>query len=391
MKIMVCSDLAPPYTGGGESYMTSLSHSLVRLGHEVYWFTSRLPGTKDYEYLEGIHVCRVPIFLSTFYKFPGRQSFPLTGLLPAIRLAMRMNVLQFNTFVAGTFGWLVAKASRKPCLLYCHEMFGDLWRRIGQNSIEKHLYPKVEKFIATSPYDYFACPSEYSKKTLIQAGAASRNISVIPHGVDFSLFNPEARGDALRKSLGLEGFRLLGFTGRLAVKRTGQSKNLVALIEAVKYVVNELPDAKLVLGGFGFEDISPIIRRLGVEEHVVCAGARSFIDVPSFISMCDVVVCPALADGFCFLLAEASACGKPVVATREGAHPERVVDGVTGVLTDGSSEGLAEGVVKVLSDQDFSEKLGRNGAEYARDQYSWERSAKRHLEIYEEIIKKYAS
>jgi len=302
---------------------------------------------------------------------------------------MRMDVLQFDTFIAGTFGWLVSKASRKPSLLYCHEMFGKLWRRIGQNSFERHVYPEIEKFIAASPYDWFACPSEYSKMTLIEAGAASRKISVIPHGVDFRIFNPEARGDALKKSLGLEGFRLFGFTGRLAVRGTGQSKNMAALIEAVKYVVNELPDARLALGGFGFKDIAPIVRRLGVEKYVVYAGARSFADVPSFISMCDVVVCPALTDGFCFLLAEASACGKPVVATREGAHPERVIDGVTGVLTDVSAEGLAGGVVKVLSDQDLCEKLGRNGGEYARQQYSWERSARRHLEVYQELMKQH--
>jgi len=302
---------------------------------------------------------------------------------------MRMDVLQFDTFIAGTFGWLVSKASRKPSLLYCHEMFGKLWRRIGQNSFERHVYPEIEKFIAASPYGWFACPSEYSKMTLIEAGAAGRKISVIPHGVDFRIFNPEASGEALKKSLGLDGFRLFGFTGRLAVRGTGQSKNMAALIEAVKYVVNEFPDARLVLGGFGFKDIAPIVRRLGVEKYVVYAGARSFADVPSFISMCDLVVCPALTDGFCFLLAEASACGKPVVATREGAHPERVIDGVTGVLTDISAEGLAGGVVKVLSDQDLCEKLGRNGGEYARQKYSWERSARRHLEIYQGLMKQH--
>lgn len=387
---MVCSDLAPPHMGGEESYLTSLSHSMTRLGHEVYWLTSRLPGTKSYERLNGVHICRVPILLSSFYLFPGRQTFPLTGLLPAISLARRMNVLQFNTFVAGTFGWIVAKASKKPCLLWCHEMFGKLWRRIGQNSIEKHVYPKVERFIATSPYDYFACPSEYSKITLIETGAVSRRIAVIPHGVDFRIFKPEARGDVLKKSLGLAEFRLFGFTGRLAVKGTGQSKNLVALLQAVKYIVKELPDARLVLGGSGFEDIAPIIRRLGVEKYVFYAGSRSFEDIPNFISMCDVIVCPAVADGFCFLLAEASACGKPVVATKEGAHPERVVDRVTGVLTEASPEGLAEGVVKVLSDHDFCERLGRNGAEYARQQYSWEKSAKRHLAIYEKIVKQHS-
>ncbi|MGH9922282.1 MAG: glycosyltransferase [Nitrososphaerales archaeon] len=55
-------------------------------------------------------------------------------------------------------------------------------------------------------------------------------------------------------------------------------------------------------------------------------------DNPRFLKSCNVV-CPALSDGFCFLTAEVSACGLPVVTTNVGAHSERVIDEKTGILT----------------------------------------------------------
>jgi glycosyltransferase involved in cell wall biosynthesis len=264
-------------------------------------------------------------------------------------------------------------------------MFGKLWHKIGQNLVERRIYPYIEQFIATSPYDWFACPSKYSRRTLIEAGADEARISIIPHGIDLQLFNPNVDGKSLRSKFGLEKCKLFGFTGRLGVRGIGQSKNLVMLIEAVKYVVKEIPNAKLVLGGSGFHEILPFIRRFGVEKHVVYTGKRRFEEVPNFIAMCDVVVCPATADGYCFLLAEASACGKPVVATNAGAHPERVIHGITGFLTDLTPEALAEAVIKVLTDGGLAKKLGEKGVEFSR-KFGREKSLTMHLEMYKKIM-----
>lgn len=381
---MICSDLAPPYIGGGESYVINLGSRLVKLGHEVHWVTSKLPNTKYHEIYQGIYIHRVPILFSKHYLFPGRQFFPLTGLLPAMKLAKRVDVLQFNTFVAGTFGWLVSKFSEKPCLLWCHEMFGELWKKIGRNLLEKEIYPYVEKFIACSSYDWFACPSNYSKRTLIKAGAPKEKITVIPHGIDFEMFHPNIRSN-LKRKFGLEGYKLFGFTGRLAVVGTGQSKNLLMLLEATKYIVKQIPNARLVLGGSGFNELKPYIEKLGIKKYVVYTGRRPFKEVPRFLSMCDCIVCPAIADGYCFLLAESSACGKPVVATNVGSHPERVINNKTGILTSLTPEDLAEGIMKVLNNPALAKKFGANGAKYTQ-KFTWESSVEKHLEVYNNIL-----
>ena len=384
---MICSDVAPPYIGGGETYVIELGKELIKFGHEVHWLTSKLPKTRNYENYYGIHIHRIPILFSRYYYFPGRQSLPITALIPAVKLAKKMDVLQFNTFIAGAFGWLIGKLSKKPCLLFCHEMFNELWRLIGQNIIEKGLYPFIERIIANAPYDHVMCPSNYSKDTLIKIGLKEDKISVIPHGIDFTIFNPHVSGNEFRKMYKLEGKLVVGFTGRLSLKGTGHSKNLKLLLNAMKLVAKRIPNVKLALGGSNFEGIAPYIKSLKLENHITYIGKMPRLYVPKFIAMCDLIVCPAITDGFCFLLGEASASGKPVVATNRGAHMERVINAYNGLLTNPDPHDFADAIIKVLSDEELAKKLGKGGETYAK-KFSWEVSAKKHIQLYEKFQRK---
>src|SRR3990172_694460 len=188
MKITVSTDLAPPYVGGGESYVINVASRMAQLGNDVHWITSRIPGAAKEEDYNGIKMHRVRILFTKQYKFPGRLTYAFTSIPAAIGLGKKSDVLQFNTFVAGFSGWLIAKLSGKPSVLFCHEFFRDKWKHLGQNFVERDLYPFVEKFMSHMPYDAFACPSEYSKQTMIDAGAPAEKIRVIPHGIDFEVF-----------------------------------------------------------------------------------------------------------------------------------------------------------------------------------------------------------
>ncbi len=384
MKIMIMSDLAPPYMGGGESYVIQLGTHLTKLGHEVHWLTSKIPKTKWYENYQGIHIHRIPIIFSKKFLFPGRQTFPFMAALQKLDFVKEMDVVQANTLVAAYSGWRIAKKHNKPSLLFCHEFFGDLWKRIGQNILEKKIYPEMEKRIARSPYHWYACPSEYSKSTLIKAGASEDKITVIPHGINFDLYNPNADGTYFRRKFKLEKFKLFGYLGRLRIKKIAQSKNLVTLLEATKMVAKEIPDARLVLAGAGYEEMVPILKRMDLEKDVIYLGNIPYEDNPKFLKMCDLVVCPALSDGFCFLLAEASACGVPVVATSLGAHSERVINGKTGLLTQPIAESLADSIIEVLNDENKAEQFGQEAQKHSKD-FTWERSSQKHLEIYEKL------
>ena len=362
--------------------MTELGSQLVAMGHEVHWLTSKIPRTKELEDYEGIKIHRVPILFSSKFLFPGRQTFPFTALMN--RLDFEVDVVQANTLVAGYSGWRIAKKKKKPSLLFCHEFFGDLWKAIGQNALERKIYPELEKRIARSPYDLFACPSEHSKSTMVDAGTPSEKITVIPHGIDHSLYNTFADPNYFRKKLRLEKYKLFGYLGRLRVKQTAQSKNLPMLLEATKIVCKKVPQARLVLAGAGYDELEPLVRKNGLEKSIVYAGDIPYDENAKFLKMCDVVVCPAVSDGFCFLLAQASACGVPVVASDAGSHRERVVDGKTGLVAKLAAEDISDSLLRILCDEELAEKLSRNAIEYSKE-LTWQKSAMKHLELYERL------
>ena len=390
MKILMISDLAPPVvTGGIENYIVNLSKELIRDGHEVHWLTSRLPDTLPEEDFEGIKIHRVCIPFSGHYMFPGRQMFFLTSLIKGIKLAKKMDVVHVNTLVPGFLGWLIAKYSGRPSLLFCHEFYGSLWKKVGQNLFEKYVYPIFEKLTSTAPYDWFACPSIYSKQSLRNYGIPDKKITVIPHGVDRKLFNESNNPIDYKNKYGLSNNPIFGYLGRLSTKGTGQAKNLISLLEATKFVVEKIPNAKLVLGGSGFEHLTKHIVRFNVKKNVVNVGRIPKNNGPSFLKMCDVVVCPAVSDGFCFLLAEASACGIPVVGTNRGSHEERIENNKNGIITDVDPQSLANGIIKILQDPEFGNKLGKNGIAFTKD-LDRRDSAKKHVEIYKKLLNEHS-
>jgi glycosyltransferase involved in cell wall biosynthesis len=386
MKILIITDVAPPLLGGGEIYVTQLGFHLTKLGHEIHWLTAKMPNTKEYECYYGIHIHRIPILFANRFYFPGRQTFPIMLRFKKLDFVHQMDVIQTNTFVAGYSGWRIAKKYEKPSLLFCHEFFGGLWNRIGQNFLERKVYPMVEKRIAKSPYDWYACPSEYSRSTMIEAGCPENRISVIPHGVDHELFTRDTDDTYFRKKFGLENFSLFGYIGRLRIRSTTQSKNLITLLKATRIVTDQLPNARLVLAGGGYqEEMKSVVDKMGLGKYVIYIGNIPYEENAKFFRMCDVIVCPAVADGFCFLLAEASACGCPVIATDAGAHTERVVHRKTGYLVGQSAEEIAKSIVQTISDTDNVKSLGEEGHRIAEG-LTWEKSARKHLELYDRLI-----
>lgn len=385
MKILILSDLAPPYMGGGETYVTKLSTGLVKEGHEVHWLTSRIPNTSAEEVLDGVNVHRIPILLQSKFLFPGRQSFGLTSLIKGIKLSRQCDIVQTNTLVSGLSGWMIAKYSNKPSLLFCHEFFNTMWHKMGQNYFEKYSYPIIESLTCKAPYDWFACPSEYSKKTIMNYGIPENKITVIPHGIDTDFFSTSGNKN-YKKLLGLEDIQTFGYLGRLTVKRAAHSKNLIALLEATKLVVEAIPNAKLLLAGTGYDELEFYVKELKLENNVIYVGKLPNEDVPNFLKACDLIVCPSLSDGFCFLLGEAGASGVATVATNLGSHPERMSHNETGLLTSPEPKDLAENIVKLLNDKSLREEYGRN-AENIIKKFTWEKSVKEHLELYNRLIK----
>jgi glycosyltransferase involved in cell wall biosynthesis len=111
--------------------------------------------------------------------------------------------------------------------------------------------------------------------------------------------------------------------------------------------------------------------------RVLWLGGQTSEQVAARMADADVVCCASVCDeGFLLPAVEAAGTGTPVVATRVGAVPEVVLDGVTGLLVPPCDPAaLADATARVLDDRSLANRLGAAAAARAHKQFTWPRQA----------------
>lgn len=201
---------------------------------------------------------------------------------------------------------------------------------------------------------------------------------VIPNGIDLERFRRGDRAQA-RRALGLpDGAEIVGAVGRLHPQ-----KGLPDLLRA--FAALDRAEALLVLAGEGEEEaaLRRLARDLGVLERVRFLGFVE--DVPRVLAALDVMAMPSRWEGFGLGLAEALACGVPVVASAVDSLPE--VAGEAAVLVPpGAPERLAEALARLLGDPARRAALAREGPARAAG-FGLERMLQAHRELYGRVLR----
>src|SRR5574340_951244 len=199
--------------------------------------------------------------------------------------------------------------------------------------------------------------SESSAADLTSRGVAPAKVVAIPNGVEAARFRvaPEVR-QRVRQSLGLPASApVIGTVGSLVPLR-----NHALLLEAAKIVSTASSEARFVVVGEGSE--GPRLRakaqELGLADRVIFTGERS--DIPELLSAFDVFALSCDTEGFGLAALEAMAAGLPIVATRVGALPELIQEGVNGLLVPpGEAPALAEALLRLLREEALAGRLGQ--------------------------------
>jgi len=98
------------------------------------------------------------------------------------------------------------------------------------------------------------------------------------------------------------------------------------------------------------------------------------------------VVPSTFVESFGMAALEAAACGIPVIATRSGALPEVVSDGVTGTLVDpGDVTALGDAIVAYATEPHLRAQHGAAGHEWARERFNIAQCARAYLDLFAEL------
>jgi phosphatidylinositol alpha-1,6-mannosyltransferase len=120
-------------------------------------------------------------------------------------------------------------------------------------------------------------------------------------------------------------------------------------------------------------------------DGVVFTGQVPEEELPRYYAVGDVFAMPCRSrlgglevEGWGNVFIEAAACGKPVVVGDSGGARESLVDGVTGILVDGSSvDEVADAVASLLGDPALASAMGAAGRERVLRDHRWPDIAER--------------
>lgn len=190
---------------------------------------------------------------------------------------------------------------------------------------------------------------------------------VVYDGVD-TMFHEKLNGMQIRGRYNLGNSPVILYVGRISPQ-----KGVHLLVEAFNLVKQTVSDAKLlIVGKPTFPGYFKKLKELA-DNSVIFAGYVADEELPYYYAACDVYATTTLWEGFDLPLAEAQACGKPVVAFNLGPHPEVVNDGETGFLVPPEDTcALAEAIIKLLKDNELRHRMGENAHKMVRKKFaSW--------------------
>jgi len=194
---------------------------------------------------------------------------------------------------------------------------------------------------------------------------------VVRNGVETAYFSVAARVARRTAARQKRDFRDEDFV-LLLIGNDWSNKGLPTILEAL--AVSPLSVRLLVVGNDAQERFRARAVQLGVQDR--CRWELPSPDVLDFYAAADVYVSPSREDSFGLPVAEAMACGLPVITSVCAGVADYIQDGVDGfVLRDPrDAQTLSQLIERLQTDSDLRRKVGEAAAKTATV-WDWNRSA----------------
>lgn len=196
--------------------------------------------------------------------------------------------------------------------------------------------------------------SEKTKLTINQNNSnlfPNNKIYVIYNGMDINKFNNQPINKIYNSK---NDEFVIGNIGRI-VEQKAQDKLIKLAVKLKEHNLN----FKIIIGGEGklLEDLKIQAKQLGVNNNIIFTGFVK--DVKSFLESIDIFVLTSKWEGFGYVLVEAMACKKPVVAFNISSNPEIIEDNKTGYLVKPFDiDELSDKVIKISNNNELKNELG---------------------------------
>lgn len=359
-------------SGVGE-HMLLLAAELRHQYRIAFACPQNAPGQKLLDHAAAL---QMPIFALS--PCEGKQNGEYRRLQQWLR-AHRISIFHGHAGIGweGHDGIRAARAAGVPVVVRTEHLPYLLTDRV-QKQQHHALIPLIDRLI---------CVSQAAGDSFRDAGIAAHKIAVVRNGIRPRRCQSAAEPvrAQLCDELGLPTeARLL-----LSVGRFTEQKGHCYLLEAMKTVLDEQPQAHCLWAGSGPLETSLRARidELGLNDNVHLLGRRD--DVPALLAAADMLVLPSLFEGLPLVALEAMAVGMPVIGTQVCGTAEAVVDGETGrLVAPRDAAALAGALCEALSDPALAASWGQAGQKYFEREFTATRMAKDTVEVYDAMLRR---
>ncbi len=366
--------------GGTRKHLGQLALGLDRRRFEVTVACAALrePGfRRDMDEMQrhGVRVVEVTM---------RRQIDPRSDLAATARLRRLLregfDIVHTHSSKAGVVGRLAGRLGSRAALVHTPHCFAFL-HGAEFSPPRRRLFLAIERWLGRWTARLIAVSRAEARTAIAHRIVPAGRVRTVLNGIEPQLPR-QAAAAAGAERLGLEdGDRALGSIGLLEV-----SKGHEVLIAALPRVLAEFPRLKFFLIGAGNlrQRLERQVARAGLGAAVVFIGHRD--DALDLMSALEIVVLPSLWEGLPYVILEAMALGKPVVASDVGGCGEALADGETGLLVPPRDpEALAAALCRLLRDRADATEMGARGRRRVRSRFGLEAMIAGHEAIYEEV------
>lgn len=326
---------------------------------------------------------------STAYPWFGRRA----GRLAANLVAAGQAGIVYGVG-ASVWGYAAARRRGATAPLVFNpqglEEFGGMDGSYGGHALKGVGYVPLRAVVrdcATASDAVIATDQAIVPSVLHHLPVAPDRVRLIPNGIDVSDLEglaDAAAGLAVRASAGVRDDQ----TVFLSVGRLETNKGLADLAEALARGAFDL-DWRWVLVGAGpdRQHLQSLADRLGLGPRVHFAGRADDRTLHAWYEAADLFVHPTRYEGSSLVTLEAMLHRRPVLATRAGGLPDKVIPGRTGWLSEPSSpEALAATLQHAVAQRDRWPAYGEAGRRLLAEVFDWRVLQQRFSALYQELL-----
>ena len=379
--------IKPLGVDGSMVHRWELARNLANLGYEVHVIT---------------HTDIIP---ERVHIHPLLKKSKIGYIMQLLKLVMkyRFDIIYTRNISRGFIGILIKKLWKSKLVFEMNGISLDEVRLIeeqsttgekGHRNAQIKFLGYLENFVIRKA-DAVIAVTQGIKDYLINHGMDKNKVWVIENGANTELFKPIKDSNVLKKLKNRlrinDDENVVVFIGNLA-----PWQGVEYLIHAAPLIVEEMQKTKFLIVGDGMlkGKLESLSKELNMEHSILFTGTIPYENVPNYINISDVCVAPFIRTrnesmGLSPLkIYEYLACGKPVVASNIKGVGDLLESSNSGipVIPDNPNE-LAKAIIKLLKDKQLREQIGKNGREIAVNNYSWENTAKKTMEVLESILK----